>query len=556
MKQLKRIVLKLKLTDFPIKVIAFLTLLSGVMILSGELFLKFHHHQTHFLSTYLPFGFYKGKKIATLLFGFSLVYLSYNIYKRKLIAWWSAVFILVYVILTHFSHTKSSYPMAIAPFITLILLLYFKSYFIVKANVYNIAQGIKLALSSLFVAIIFGTAGFWFLNKKAFGIDFQLSQALIRTLREYVLLGNDDLMIRNAYADNFLDTIRMLGIISFLFAVYSIFKPLCKLEILDSEKKFAHMAVELYGNSSLDFFKTWSDKNYFFGKNDIGFVSFKISQGIAMALGEPVVAKNNLTLIIKEFDDYCNEHGLLPAFYCAPGDNLQIFEKLNYKSLKIGQEAIIDFKKFFTNTKQKKELMRIKNKFERDGFIVECHNPPNSKKLIGELRSISNEWLKFPGRRERNFSVGFFDDEYLINSILFTLKNKTGEIIAFANQIPSYAKNEATIDLMRYRNNTPNGTMDFLFLELFAYLHKKGFEKFDFGFSPIAIEAKSETDNRLKEKVLLEIYKKSGKIFSFSGLHKYKQKFDPVWNDRYLIYKKGSVNLLKTAVSVATLTGF
>lgn len=537
------------LSVFPVKLATVLTFLSGLLVLSNILIFHFRHRQIHFFSTYFPFGLYHASHILALIFGFTLVYLSYNIYQRKIAAWWIVVSILVFIVLTHLF--RYAPYLSMPPLITLLFLVFHRRYFIVRSDIHSIFNGLRLAVFSLLLAIAFGTAGFWFLDKNDFGVDFHLKEALTRTLREYVLIGNDDLVPKTVSADNFLDFINFLGITSFAFAAYSLFKPIYRIKILEQEKDLAEKILEVRGNSSLDFFKLWSDKNYFFDTDKKSFISFKVHKGIAMALGSPVAKTKVDSTLIDEFGVYCYQQGLLPAFYCISEQSLPFFEGKKFGTLKIGQEAIIDLETFVQSTSREKKFTEVKRKIETKKFTVTSHTPPHSKELMKEVRAVSDEWLRLPDRRERNFSVGYFDTDYIASSRLFVVNDPQGTIIAFVNQIRSYKEGEATHDLMRYRSNVPNGTMDYLFIELFQQLYKEGYATFDFGFSPIAHK---EASNDIKEKALYEIYRKAKRFFSFEGLHHYKKKFHPKWENRYLVYPSGSVKLLKVAVSLSSIT--
>jgi phosphatidylglycerol lysyltransferase len=65
--------------------------------------------------------------------------------------------------------------------------------------------------------------------------------------------------------------------------------------------------------------------------------------------------------------------------------------------------------------------------------------------------------------------LGWFDDDYIRNGPVMVVHTPEGVISAFANILPEYQLNEATIDLMRRRREAKNGTMDFLFVALFQW---------------------------------------------------------------------------------------
>src|SRR5574337_2076287 len=99
------------------------------------------------------------------------------------------------------------------------------------------------------------------------------------------------------------------------------------------------------------------------------------------------------------------------------------------------------------------------------------------------LRAISDEWLG--KRREKGFSLGYFDEAYLMKAPIAIVRSED-EIVAFANIMPTYTKDFVTIDLMRHTKDAPKGVMDFLFIKLFEYYQAEWIAKFDLGMTPLA----------------------------------------------------------------------
>jgi phosphatidylglycerol lysyltransferase len=110
-----------------------------------------------------------------------------------------------------------------------------------------------------------------------------------------------------------------------------------------------------------------------------------------------------------------------------------------------------------------------------------------------------------------------------------------GELIAFANTVPEYQRNEITIDLMRYRPHLENGIMDFLFISLFQHCKEQDYAGFNLGLSALAGVGEN-VDSRRLEKGMHYLYAHLGRFYNFQGLHQYKDKFHPHWESRYLVY--------------------
>lgn len=132
-----------------------------------------------------------------------------------------------------------------------------------------------------------------------------------------------------------------------------------------------------------------------------------------------------------------------------------------------------------------KAMRAIKNKFEREHFVFEIIKPPLSYELIQELKTVSNEWLA--GRKEKGFSLGYFDEAYLNKSEIAILKNKNEEVIGFASLMPVYDNNQTiSVDLMRFKPGSPSGTMDYIFLSLLEWAKEQGYSQFNLGMAPLS----------------------------------------------------------------------
>jgi phosphatidylglycerol lysyltransferase len=172
-----------------------------------------------------PFGLYHFSNSLSIPLGFLLIYLSINLFQRRLVAWWLALIGSGIKIIIDVSHLQA-WPAAISPVITFVLLLMYRKKFTVRSERRNIFRGMALMIGSLALALVYRTIGFLLLPVRDIGISFSLSKALIRALREFVLISNDDLVPRTAYAFWLLYSLRIIGVLAYVFAFYSLFRPI------------------------------------------------------------------------------------------------------------------------------------------------------------------------------------------------------------------------------------------------------------------------------------------------------------------------------------------
>lgn len=114
------------------------------------------------------------------------------------------------------------------------------------------------------------------------------------------------------------------------------------------------------------------------------------------------------------------------------------------------------------------------------------HPAPIHAATLAKLRAVSDAWLSMVRTTEKRFSLGWFSDAYVAECPVTAVEQPDGRIVAFANIIPEYTRNEATIDLMRRRPDAESGTMDLLFVALLEWAKAQGFATFNLGLSPLA----------------------------------------------------------------------
>lgn len=211
----------------------------------------------------------------------------------------------------------------------------------------------------------------------------------------------------------------------------------------------------------------------------------------------------------------------------------------------------MDLEEFDISIPKSRDFRNILSRFKRGGYTFEFrYEGKIDNDLYDELLKISNEWLG--DRNEMGFSLGFMDKGYLDNSPLGLIrKSDTDEIIAFASLMPKYDNNRTmSIDLMRFKKDIPSNTMAFLILNLMLKLKEDGYKVLNLGMAPLS-NVGDTRNAHFMEKLAHLVFKYGNNIYSFGGLRKYKEKFNPNWESRYLVYE--DLRLLPSSLIEATI---
>jgi len=492
--------------------------------------------RTALLREIFPFEFLHLSRFLTLLIGFALVISSINIYKRKKRAFQSVLLLAFLSVIFHL--TKGlDYEEALLSLVLLVVLFLTRKSFTVKSSLPDLRWGlIRFGIAAI-AAISYGVAGFWFLDPKEFGINFTLGDAIHRTLLFLFLVSDPQIVPHTRYAHWFLDSLYLMTITAMGYSIFALFRPVIyKFRTLPQERAIATDIVIKYGRSSLDFFKLWPDKSYFFSQPQNCFLAYRVGGNFAVVLADPVGPEEEIVGTIHKFMEFCKENDWGLGLHQTLPDFLPIYARLGFKKLKVGDVAVVDLTRFTREGKAMKAFRHNINQLEKLGIQIIQYEPPIPEEVLLQVKEVSDEWLQIPGRRERGFTLGMFEPNYVRSTSLFTAADKNRKILAFVNIVTSYRKGEATIDLMRRRAEAPNGIMDYLFVKLFLYNKEKGFLRFNLGMAPMSGFQEREEASP-EERAVHYFFQHLNFLFSYRGLLQYKAKFASFWEPRYVVYR-------------------
>ncbi|HNW59941.1 MAG TPA: phosphatidylglycerol lysyltransferase domain-containing protein [bacterium] len=495
-----------------------------------------------------PLEFIHLSRFLTIAVGLALIVSSVNIFKRKIRAYRLLLVLSLLSILFHL--TKGlDYEAAALSLLLLVILLLSRSYFTVRSSSPDWRRSLlRLSLACL-ASVLYGIAGFWFIEPHHFGVNFPIGPAIRETFRFLAFIGDPRLVPLTGHADRFLDSLYFISSISLLYTLYTLFRPVVYIyRTHPLERTRATAIVEQYGRHALDYFKLWPDKSYFFTPSGSAFLAYRVGRNFAVVLADPVGPEEEIETAIRLFRDECDENDWGIAFHQTLPDFLPLYENLGFKKLKIGDDAIVDLTSFSLTGHESKTLRHTINRLESEGLRSERIPPPIPDQLLRQVQEVSDDWLKIEGRRERGFTLGRFDPDYVRSTSLMVALDPQDRVQGFVNITPSYKKGESTIDLMRRRAQAPNGLMDFLFVKLFFHLREEGYQTFNLGMAPMSGFQLGENPTR-EERAIHYFFQHMNFLFSFRGLKAFKAKYASSWEPRYVIYQN-VLDLARHAIAI------
>lgn len=279
------------------------------------------------------------------------------------------------------------------------------------------------------------------------------------------------------------------------------------------------------------------DKRFLFSPSGETFLMFGVRGRSWIAMDGPVGRLSERLELLWRFRELADAHAARPALYGIGPEDLPDCVELGFSIQKIGEAAAVPLDGFSLAGRRREVLRRNWRKAREGGATFEVIPPEDVPDLLEDLRTISDAWLALHVGGEKSFSLGGFVPRYVAEFPVAVVRSE-GVIVAFATLWPTASRRALSMDLMRYNEAAPRNVMDFLFVELFEWGRLQGYQAFDFGAAPLA-----GLEDRPLAPVLSRVgrllFERGEEIYNFRGVRRYKDKYDPLWQPRYIAAPHG-----------------
>lgn len=473
-----------------------------------------------------PLAFLEGSALLSSALGSALIVLSLGVVRRSLAAFWLVLAAMAAGVLLALAQEDGAQALVLALFI--VLLLPFRRVFSRRALLTHAVM--TPAWMMLVVAALAGLGFTLFFAHKSTPYDNDLwwqyatDAEAPRALRAGLVAGL---------------TLALSGLFMLLRTPRLRFGP------PDSSTLATVAGIAAAGDDPDAGFALTGDKSILLADAGRAFVMFGVSGRSWIAFGGPVGTPEAAQEVAFDFVDAARRAGADPVFYEIDLRDVPTMLELGMTLHKMGEEAIVDLRRFSLEGPDRKQLRAAYSRGQRDGLTLAMAFPPHDPELIDELRAISDQWLYAGKAQEKGFSVGRFSPDWLAHWPLALVRHHAS-IVAFANLMTTDTKRRATVDLMRHSNAAPARSMDFLFIALMLELKEQGYAEFSLGMAPLS-GLTPRRSRRLWDRFGALIYVHGGRFYNFSGLRAFKEKFDPEWHPRYLATTSTRLPLVQIA---------
>ena len=295
------------------------------------------------------------------------------------------------------------------------------------------------------------------------------------------------------------------------------------------------------------------DKHLLFSATGETFVMFGLQARSWISLFDPVGRRDEWPELVWRFIELAAEHGGRAAFYQVRPDSLPVYLDAGLRAFKLGEYASVALPDFSLKGSRRASIRQAVNRAQRDGLNFSLLAPPDVPRALPELEVVSDSWIADNRVREKGFSLGAFDPQY-VTRLPIAMVRQGEKLVAFANVLCTERHVEASVDLMRQLPDAPASTMDFMFAQLLLHFQAQGYQRFGLGMAPMSGMVQHELAPRWHRFGRL-LFDYGENFYNFRGLRSFKDKFDPVWEPRYLAAPGGIASIFALADITALISG-
>jgi lysyl-tRNA synthetase class 2 len=315
-----------------------------------------------------------------------------------------------------------------------------------------------------------------------------------------------------------------------------------------AEHARAAAVVAAHARDSLDPFALREDKAFHFAHG--GLLAYRTLRETAVVSGDPIGPPGTAAQILASFETFAAERGWNVVLTATSSRDLEDYRALGFRTLPIGEEAIVDPAAFTLEGCAMKSVRKAVRRVERHGWTVDI--VPGSALDDGTAAAIAALEHRWRAGRPRlqGFAMtlgrlwGSAEDEDALYVIGRDEHAALGAFLRFGRYPEGLS-----LDVMRRLGKEPNGVNEALIVAAIEHARATGIREVSLnfaGFSHLMVPRVPLTRaQRLARRALTLAHGR----FQLDRLVCFNEKFQPRWEPRHLVYR-GALGLPRAGVRV------
>lgn len=479
--------------------------------------------------------------------GLALLVLSRGLRRRQKVAWRLSAAILVASVAIH-AQVGISHVETVVAAVLVVLFVLWRREFHARSQPATVRRAMRTIVTTAVAVALYGLVGMYLLRSH-FSPPVHIG-AVVETTWERVFFQPAVALSGDTHrARWFLGSIPLMFWSGIFLAGVTLLRAAAPPPRGRSDEEAAHDILSTFGASGTSYMTLWPGNSLFLTRRRDAYAAYRVNAGVAVVLGDPVGPPDAVSGAVEEFAEFAAANAWDPVFYGATEANFRTYVRLGYTPLKVGEEAVIPLPPLEFRGKRWQDIRTAINRAAREGVrfeMLEGGSVP--AEMVRQFEEISAGWSSRHELPEMEFTLGRVGDVADPAVSVAVAVDEGGRVHAFADWLPVPARRGWVIDLMRRRDDSMSGAMDFVIASSLLYFKTHGYEMASLAAAPLA-DTESDDDESLVRRLVARISGRFGDLYDFKSLFDYKQKYDPAWEPVYLM-TQGAPNVVRVAQAI------
>ncbi|WP_062346826.1 phosphatidylglycerol lysyltransferase domain-containing protein [Herbidospora yilanensis] len=308
---------------------------------------------------------------------------------------------------------------------------------------------------------------------------------------------------------------------------------------------------------SLAYFATRRDRSVIFSPSGKAAVSFRVVNGVTLAGGDPLGDPEAWDHAIRAWTGQAREFGWTLAAIGCGAEGARAYQRAGLKVLELGDEAVIEVKRFSLQGREMRGVRQAANRVERAGYQLRVRRhgdiAPEEMRLISER---ADAWRDTETERGFSMALGRLGDPLDAGCVLVESLSKEGDEAALLSFVP-WGDRGLSLDLMRRDRTAENGLVEFMVAGLVRNAGWLGVERISLNFA--VFRSAFEEGARMGAGPVIRAWRRTllflSRWWQLEALYRANVKYHPEWVPRFLAYED-TRDLVRVGIASAIAEGF
>lgn len=255
----------------------------------------------------------------------------------------------------------------------------------------------------------------------------------------------------------------------------------------------------------LSWMTVWPDNRYWFASDDRGYVAYRVRNGIAVTVGEPVashkpfhdsglVGEDTQRLVAQladEFEKFASGQGWDVAWYSVREEfssNRAVHR--GYYRVRVAEESVLSTDAIEFKGKKFQNIRTARNRAKKEGIRTEWLSwADTSPELQDRIIALSEEWVADKSLPEMGFTLGGIEELQDPDTMLLLAVDEENQVHGVTSWLPVYEHGQIvgyTLDFMRRNTAGFRPVIEYLLAEAAVKAAELGLQWVSLSGAPLA----------------------------------------------------------------------